>query len=164
MEIIEVAAGVVRRADGRVLICRRTGRLEGLWEFPGGKLEPGETPAQCLERELMEELDLRVHAGETLGEVEREEDGRIIRLVFVSRAFRYGYAFSARARQGRMGPAFGNEPICLLPGGPGVPQPGAFVEAPGFCIDMAAVRCYNSIRCISRKTLYINHFKIYILL
>lgn len=84
MEIIEVAAGVVRRADGRVLICRRTGRLEGLWEFPGGKLEPGETPAQCLERELMEELDLCVTAGETLGEVEREEDGRIIRLVFVS--------------------------------------------------------------------------------
>ena len=64
MEIIEVAAGVVRRADGRVLICRRTGRLEGLWEFPGGKLEPGETPAQCLQRELMEELELRVHAGE----------------------------------------------------------------------------------------------------
>ena len=59
MEIIEVAAGVVRRADGRVLICRRTGRLEGLWEFPGGKLEPGETPAQCLQRELMEELELR---------------------------------------------------------------------------------------------------------
>ncbi|MCI6040460.1 MAG: (deoxy)nucleoside triphosphate pyrophosphohydrolase [Clostridiales bacterium] len=84
MEIIEVAAGVVRRADGRVLICRRTGRLEGLWEFPGGKLEPGETPAQCLQRELMEELDLRVHAGETLGVVEREEDGCIIRLVFVS--------------------------------------------------------------------------------
>ena len=59
MEIIEVAAGVVRRADGRVLICRRTGRLEGLWEFPGGKLEPGETPAQCLQRELMEETGIR---------------------------------------------------------------------------------------------------------
>lgn len=84
MEIIEVAAGVVRRADGRVLICRRTGRLEGLWEFPGGKLEPGETPAQCLERELMEELELPVAAGETLGEVKREESGRLIRLIFVA--------------------------------------------------------------------------------
>ena len=84
MQMIEVAAGVVRRADGRVLICRRTGRLEGLWEFPGGKLEPGETPAQCLERELMEELDLRVHAGDVLAEVEREENGRMIRLIFVS--------------------------------------------------------------------------------
>ena len=84
MEIIEVAAGVVRRADGRVLICRRTGRLEGLWEFPGGKLEPGETPAQCLERELMEELELRVHAGEALAEVEREEGGRMIRRIFIA--------------------------------------------------------------------------------
>ena len=84
MEIIEVAAGLVRRADGRVLICRRTGRLEGLWEFPGGKLEPGETPAQCLGRELMEELELRVHAGEALAEVEREEGGRMIRLIFVA--------------------------------------------------------------------------------
>lgn len=84
MEIIEVAAGVVRRADGRVLICRRTGRLEGLWEFPGGKLEHGETPGQCLQRELMEELDLPVAAGETLGAVERVEDGRLIRLIFVA--------------------------------------------------------------------------------
>lgn len=87
MEIIEVAAGVVRRADGRVLICRRTGRLEGLWEFPGGKLESGETPAQCLERELMEELELPVTAGETLGEVKREEGGRMIRLIFVAAEF-----------------------------------------------------------------------------
>ena len=84
MQRIEVAAGVVRRADGRVLICRRTGRLEGLWEFPGGKLEADETPAQCLERELMEELDLRVHAGDILGEVTRQENGRAIHLVFVS--------------------------------------------------------------------------------
>ena len=57
----EIAAAVIRR-DGRLLLCRRAERpgdsCAGLWEFPGGKLEPGETPAQCLERELMEELEL----------------------------------------------------------------------------------------------------------
>lgn len=84
MHTIEVAAGVVRRDDGRVLVCRRTGALEGLWEFPGGKRELGESLAQCLERELWEELELRVTVGEALGEVIREENGRVIRLVFLS--------------------------------------------------------------------------------
>ena len=50
---IEVAAGIVKNAEGRYLICRRKGSLEGLWEFPGGKREKGETFQQCLERELM---------------------------------------------------------------------------------------------------------------
>ncbi len=85
---IEVAAGVVRNADGRILICRRKGHdewqsLEGLWEFPGGKREKGETFQQCLERELMEELDLPVTAGQSLGSVTHNQDGRVIWLVFV---------------------------------------------------------------------------------
>ena len=81
---IEVAAGVVRNAQGRILICRRTGELEGLWEFPGGKREKGETFQQCLERELMEELELKVEAGDTLGSVLRRDGDRTIWLVFVS--------------------------------------------------------------------------------
>lgn len=86
MQTIEVAAGVVRDKTGRVLICRRKGALDGLWEFPGGKREPGESFADCLRRELVEELDLAVEPGETLGEVVRQEDGRVIRLVFVAAA------------------------------------------------------------------------------
>ena len=81
---IEVAAGVVKNAEGRILICRRKGELEGLWEFPGGKREKGETFQQCLERELMEELELPVEAGETLGSVLRRNGDRTIWLVFVS--------------------------------------------------------------------------------
>jgi len=57
-----VAAAALIDADGRVLICQRPDgkALAGLWEFPGGKVEPGETPEACLIRELEEELGIRV--------------------------------------------------------------------------------------------------------
>jgi 8-oxo-dGTP diphosphatase len=63
-----VAAAVIIR-DGRVLIARRKpGQpMEGSWELPGGKVEHGETPQQCLERELREELGVVVKAGGIIG-------------------------------------------------------------------------------------------------
>ena len=66
--MMRVSAGIIRREDGRVLICRRgEGRHNAhLWEFPGGKLEEGETPEQGLARELREELDLPVRVGRIL--------------------------------------------------------------------------------------------------
>ncbi len=65
MRTIVVAAGVVCER-GRVLLSRRkTGtHLEGLWEFPGGKVEAGEDPREALRRELDEELGVRVRVGE----------------------------------------------------------------------------------------------------
>lgn len=64
----EVAAGVIRGEDGRLLIAQRPmeGLLGGLWEFPGGKQEAGETLSECLQRELMEELGIEVEVGEEL--------------------------------------------------------------------------------------------------
>jgi 8-oxo-dGTP diphosphatase len=60
--LLLVAAAALVDVDGRVLICQRPqGKaLAGLWEFPGGKVEPGETPEACLIRELEEELGIRV--------------------------------------------------------------------------------------------------------
>jgi 8-oxo-dGTP diphosphatase len=57
-----VCAGLITRADGALLIARRPpgGFMPGYWEFPGGKLEPGETPEAGLAREIREELGVEV--------------------------------------------------------------------------------------------------------
>ncbi len=61
-EILLVAAAALVDVDGRVLICKRPHgkHLAGMWEFPGGKVETGETPEACLIRELNEELGIEV--------------------------------------------------------------------------------------------------------
>lgn len=61
-KILLVAASALVDTDNRVLIAQRPeGRsMAGLWEFPGGKVEPGETPEQALVRELREELSIEV--------------------------------------------------------------------------------------------------------
>ncbi|MFN3524025.1 MAG: 8-oxo-dGTP diphosphatase MutT [Phenylobacterium sp.] len=61
-KMLLVAAAALVDVDGRVLICQRAKgkQLAGLWEFPGGKVEAGETPEACLIRELEEELGIVV--------------------------------------------------------------------------------------------------------
>lgn len=62
----DVAAGIIWSDTGQLLIAQRPldGLLGGLWEFPGGKIEPGETLPECLQRELWEELAIEVEVGE----------------------------------------------------------------------------------------------------
>ena len=80
-KIVHVVAGVIRDARGRILLARRTiGRdLAGLWEFPGGKVEPGESPEDALVRELREELGIEACVGEALLRVPQQyPDKRLV--------------------------------------------------------------------------------------
>jgi len=81
--VIEVVAAVIER-DGRILITRRPegSHLAGLWEFPGGKRRPGETPEEALRREIIEELGAAVSVGASIDTVEWEYPGRRMRLSF----------------------------------------------------------------------------------
>lgn len=73
MPLKQVAAAIIE-IDGRILLTRRAPgeNLAGYWEFPGGKLESGETPQHCIVRELREELGVEVSAHEVLAESPHE--------------------------------------------------------------------------------------------
>lgn len=80
--VVHVAVGVVRDTAGRILIARRAPHAHqgGLWEFPGGKLEPGEPVLQALARELEEEVGIRVAAAEPLIKIRHDYGDRRVLL------------------------------------------------------------------------------------
>jgi len=80
--MLEVVCGVIEDDQGRFLACRRPAHkhLGGLWEFPGGKVEPAEAPAAALGRELLEELGIEVEVGERMTPVEWPYPSGVIRL------------------------------------------------------------------------------------
>jgi 8-oxo-dGTP diphosphatase len=81
--MIDVVCGVVEDDVGNILVCRRPAgkHLGGLWEFPGGKIDPGETAASALIRELREELGIEVAPGQSLPEVVWPYETFTIRLI-----------------------------------------------------------------------------------
>lgn len=82
-KVIEVAAGLLFRS-GKLLITQRRAQdhLGGLWEFPGGKREPGETYEVCLRRELQEELDSEVQVGELFESITHAYPEKTVHLKF----------------------------------------------------------------------------------
>ena len=98
---VTVVAAVIRDGAGRVLLARRPAgsHMAGLWEFPGGKLDHGEAPAQALVRELDEELGVRAAVGRPITFAVHEEPGLRILLLF----------YEARIVAGRPHPREGQE-------------------------------------------------------
>ena len=91
MQIIEVAVGLICR-NGRYLIARRKpgSHLAGFWEFPGGKRETGESLTECLQRELFEELSIRVDLPVPYRIIRHDYMDRIIELHFFRCAIEEG--------------------------------------------------------------------------
>ncbi|MGK9171759.1 pyrimidine (deoxy)nucleoside triphosphate diphosphatase [Yokenella regensburgei] len=81
LKTIDVVAAIIER-DGSILLAQRPeqGDQPGLWEFAGGKVEPGETQPQALVRELGEELGIEATVGDYIASHQREVSGRIITL------------------------------------------------------------------------------------
>ena len=71
MKQIEVVAAIIVDSENRIFATQRgSGDWKDWWEFPGGKIEPGETPEQALKREIWEELETRISVGQLLQTVE----------------------------------------------------------------------------------------------
>lgn len=83
MNAIEVSAALIFR-DGKLLITQRHAgsHLGGLWEFPGGKREAGETFEQCLVREIREELGVEIAVGELFDEISHDYPEKSVQLKF----------------------------------------------------------------------------------
>ena len=81
--MIVVSAGIVSR-DGKIMLCQRRpeDRLGLKWEFPGGKLESGESPQQALERELHEELAIETRTGRIFDIYHESLDSRDLLIMF----------------------------------------------------------------------------------
>ncbi len=104
---LTVVAAVVRDQAGRILLTRRpAGRhMAGLWEFPGGKVEAGESPRDALVRELLEELGIRVAPRRLLHRAHHREPGLSIELLF----------FGAEVEEGSPRPLDGQEMAWVEP-------------------------------------------------
>ena len=119
-----VVAAVIRDESDRVLLTRRPDdrHMGGLWEFPGGKIDPGEAPDTALMRELREELGLMIEVGRPITFAVHEEPGLRILLLFYESDIFQGEP------QGREGQAVAWVPVSDLPSYPTPPADAELIH------------------------------------
>jgi 8-oxo-dGTP diphosphatase len=78
----QIGVAVINNHQGQVLIDRRkaSGEMGGLWEFPGGKIEPGETIEECIQREVKEELAIDIAVGDRLTTITHTYESFVVTL------------------------------------------------------------------------------------
>lgn len=101
MNHFDVAAGILCDAKGRVLITERLGGgpFQGLWEFPGGKIDVDETPRQALSRELVEELGVDVTKCRSFMNLRHEYEDRIVTIEFFIVSAWHGEPFGREGQE-----------------------------------------------------------------
>ena len=83
MNKLHVCAAVISKGEKILISTRPPGKnMEGMWEFPGGKFKDGESPAECLRREIMEELSLDIIVLDRLFEISYEYPDKQVKLFF----------------------------------------------------------------------------------
>ena len=87
-----VSAAIITNSDNEILICRRGpgGSCQFLWEFPGGKIEQGESPEECLIRECLEELEIEIEVLDLFEQTKYSYPEREIEFMFFSASLKKG--------------------------------------------------------------------------
>ena len=117
MKTVHVAAGIIRKegSDELLAVQRGYGDMQGLWEFPGGKLEPGETVEQALRRELIEEIGITIGAVQPWRELVMDYPHARVRLNFC-KVFDWTGEFEMREAQAMAWQTLPVEVEPVLPG------------------------------------------------
>ena len=101
--MLRVSAAIINNSDNEILICQRGpgGSCEFLWEFPGGKIEPGESPEECVVRECREELGIDIEVQDLFEQMTYPYPEREIEFLFFRASMTDGVPLASEHQWGQ---------------------------------------------------------------